>query len=247
MIVSLMVAIGACGPMAATPVETGFLNRTLATPTGLMPYMVYVPRDYDADKKWPVILFLHGAGERGTDGLRQSEVGLGSAIRKHASWFPCIAVMPQCPNETWWNEPLLEQASQCLDRILAEFSCDKDRVYLTGLSMGGYGTWKLGAMYPDKFAALIVVCGKKWPGVADKLTKLPIWAFHGDADPVVPVTDSRELVAEIKAAGSNSIKLTEYPKVQHNSWDATYNNDTVIKWLLAQKRGQSPTTQPGLF
>lgn len=218
------------------PIETGFLNRTYTKDSYTMPYVVYVPRDYTPTKQWPVILFLHGAGERGNDGIRQTQVGIGTAIRSYPDRFPCIVVMPQCPADRWWGGDDLDAAYQCLQQTIKEFSCDPQRVYLTGLSMGGFGSWSLIARYPDAFAAVVPICGRGNVADAEKLKNIPMWVFHGEADTLVPPTFSREMVEALKKAGSTVVKYTELPGVGHNSWDPAYSSAEVIKWLLEQKR-----------
>lgn len=223
-------------PAAAAPGPTGFLNRTVEAAGKSIPYVLYVPRDYTPDKKWPVILFLHGSGERGTDGLKQSQVGLGGAVRLHPERYPALVVMPQCaPNERWSGD-MAALALKAVDQIMAEYSCDPSRQYLTGLSMGGYGSWLIAAQHPTRFAAVVPVCGGGSPDDASKLKDTPIWAFHGDADKAVPVARSRQMVEAIKAAGGTLIKYTEYPGVEHNSWDAAYSDKAMAEWLFQQKR-----------
>lgn len=231
--VLLLAAVTAQGDR---PIETGFLNRTYTREGFTMPYVVYMPRDYEPSRKYPVILFLHGAGERGHDGLRQTQVGIGAAIRSSPERFPCIVVMPQCPADKWWRGEELEAAYQCLQQTMKEFSCDPQRVYLTGLSMGGFGSWELAAKYPDTFAAVIPICGRGNPADAEKLKTMPIWVFHGEADSVVPPSFSREMVEALKKAGSTLVRYTELPGTGHNSWDAAYNSAAVIRWLLEQRR-----------
>lgn len=216
---------------------TGFLNRTVAVDGTTYRYVVYVPRDYDASRAWPVVLFLHGAGERGDDGLKQSQVGIGSAIRVHPERFPAIVVQPQCPTGERWAGKPAEAALKALDAEMKEYHCDPDRQYLTGLSMGGFGSWLLASQYPDRWAAVVPICGGGSPSeMAPKLTKLPIWVFHGGADPTVPTQRSRDMVEAVKAAGSTTIQYTELPGVGHNSWDAAYANADLAKWLFEQKR-----------
>ncbi|MCS7310065.1 MAG: alpha/beta hydrolase-fold protein [Armatimonadetes bacterium] len=217
-------------------VETGFLNRTYVQGNLSMPYVVYVPRDYTPSKQYPVILFLHGAGERGNDGLRQTQVGIGTAIRTYPERFPCLVVMPQCPADRWWRGEELEAAYQCLQQTMREFSCDPKRVYLTGLSMGGFGSWELLAKYPDTFAAAIPICGRGNPADAEKLKNIPLWVFHGEADTLVPPTFSREMVEALRKAGATQVKYTELPGIGHNSWDPAYSSAEVIRWLLEQKK-----------
>lgn len=232
----MMLLLATATTQADKPLETGFLNRTYAGDNVTMPYVVYVPRDYTPTNRYPIILFLHGAGERGSDGLRQTQVGIGSAIRSYPERFPCIVVMPQCPADKWWNGEVLEAAYRCLQQTMKEFSCDHRRVYLTGLSMGGFGSWELAARYPHTFAAVVPICGRGNPADAEKLKNVPIWVFHGDADNVVPPSFSREMVEALKKAGSTMVKYTELPGIGHNSWDPAYSSAQVIQWLLEQKK-----------
>ena len=226
-------------PAFAADTPTGFLNKTLSLDGTEHRYVVYVPRDYTADRKWPVILFLHGAGERGDDGLKQADVGIGRAVRFHSERYPAVVVMPQCATGDRWSGRMAEMALKTLDRTMEEYSIDPDRQYLTGLSMGGYGSWLIASQHPTRFAAVVPICGGGNPAeMASKLTAIPIWNFHGDDDRAVPVTRSREMVEAIKAAGGTKIRYTEYPNVGHNSWDAAYATKEMTDWLFAQKRGE---------
>ncbi len=242
-------------PATAQHVETGFLDRTVTVTGQAYRYQVYVPTDYATKAKWPVILFLHGAGERGTDGLRQTTVGLGPAIRQEPKRYPAIVVFPQLPLDSQWVGAPAEMALAALNQTLAEFHADRDRVYLTGLSMGGHGTWYLAYRHPELFAAIVPICG--WipdapgfpgsvpvvprdsgppvPALARRLAKKPIWIFHGEMDAVVPVSGSREPAAALQAL-SGEAKYTEYLGLNHNSWDATYGSDEFARWLFAQQR-----------
>jgi predicted peptidase len=251
-------------PALARERETGFLNRSVMVGGTVYRYQVYVPADWSKDKKWPVILFLHGAGERGDDGLMQTDVGIGTAIRRYRERFPSIVVLPQCRKNAWWTEPGMEaQALKALEQTLKEFNGDPQRVYLTGLSMGGYGTWSLAAKYPGKFAALVAICGgirapasvratgaapaepagDPYAAAAQKIGRTPVWVFHGEADPVVPVTESRKMVEALKAAGGN-VRYSEYPEVKHNSWDKAYAEPELLPWLLAQRLREADRPAP---
>ena len=148
-----------CSTALAGGRETGFLNRVVTRDGNRYAYQVYVPATYRGDTKWPVILFLHGAGERGEDGLLQTDVGIGPSIRNHADRFPCIVVMPQCRPKAIWADAMTDMAVDALDRAIKEFNGDSRRVSVVGLSMGGFGTWYLAAKYPTKFAALVPICG----------------------------------------------------------------------------------------
>lgn len=209
---------------------------------GELNYLLYLPPDYSkaGDKKWPLMLFLHGAGERGTNVQRAAIHGPMSLVKQGTN-FPFIIVTPQCPaGELWDNEPLL----QLIERITEKYSTDTNRIYLTGLSMGGYGTWKLGLSHPDKFAAIAPICGGASMidvilGTWDKkkeLEKLAIWAFHGAKDDVVPLIESERVVNSLKRAGVKNIKLTVYPEARHDSWKEVYADPKFYEWLLKQSR-----------
>lgn len=236
--------------------ETGFLNRTIVVGGEHYRYQVYVPRDFDPKRKWPVILFLHGVGERGDDGLLQTDLGIAHAIRADASRFPFVIVMPQCRKDRRWiNADMQSQALAALENAIREFHGDRERVYLTGLSMGGYGTWDFAAKYPAKFAAYVPICGGIYgpqkvpeahvslvgnPGVADpyaetagRIGVTPVWIFHGDADNTVPVEESRKMAAALRAVNAN-VRYTEYPGIGHNAWDKAYAEPELVPWLLAQ-------------
>ena len=241
---------------------TGFLDRVVTVGSETYRYQVYVPADYSADRLWPVILFLHGAGERGADGLLQTDVGIGTAIRKHSARFPAIVVLPQARSDHRWDDAMQAQAVAALEAATMEFHGDRDRTYLTGLSMGGRGAWILAGKAPERFAALVVIAGpvtyipETWTtieketafregdflrsadpygAVAAKVKSLPIRLFHGSADMAVPVTESRQMAAALQRLGTD-VKYTEYEGLPHNSWDRAYAELDLIPWLLAQRR-----------
>jgi predicted peptidase len=219
-----------------TTVETGFLNGTAEINGRKMPYVVYVPRNYTPDAQWPVILFLHGSGEIGSDGLRQVTSGIGPHVLWNSRRFPCLVVMPQTTSS--WTGVNIDLALQAADDVSLKYHGDPDRLYLTGLSLGGNGAWNLAYRHPERFAAIVPISGWGSPAtMAPKLKSLPIWVFHGDHDSVVPVKSAREMVAAIQAAGNTNIMYTEYPGADHNVWDRTYDSSKVITWLLSQKRG----------
>jgi len=236
--------------------ETGFLNRTVKIQTETYRYQVYVPYDWNKKQKLPVILFLHGAGERGEDGLTQTEVGIGSAIRRHLDRFPAIVVFPQCRRSSWWTDgKMQEQALMALNQTIKEFNGDHERVYLTGLSMGGYGTWSIASKFPARFAVFVPICGgirppsrapapqetkPEEPGLdpyletAKKIGQTPVWIFHGADDKIVPPEESRKMHDALKSAGGN-VRYTEYEKVGHNSWDKAYAEQEMLTWMFAQR------------
>jgi predicted peptidase len=215
-------------------IATGFINKTMDVKGVKRAYCVYVPREYTFGKPWPLILFLHGIGERGDDGLAQTEVGIGRAIRRHADRFPCLVVMPQCPDGVMWSGALEDIATALAD-ARKEYAVDPERIYLTGLSMGGFAAWQYGALHADVFAALIPICGGGNPKDAGALARLPIRAFHGADDTTVPPKKSREMVEAVKQANGD-IQYTEFPGVGHNAWDSAYDNAETIQWLLKQRK-----------
>lgn len=236
-------------------VETGFLDRNITVAGRSYHYQVYVPADYQSKPSWPAILFLHGAGERGDDGLLQTNVGLAPAIRKNPSRYPAIVVFPQVPRDSQWVGAPADMAVAALQQTMKEFKVDPKRLYLTGLSMGGHGTWYVAYRNPDLFAAVVPICG--WvrefgffkgsvpvvpgdsaavmPNLVQRLAKTPIWIFHGEVDQVVNVNGSREPAAALKAAGAD-VRYSELLGLDHNSWDAAYGSDEFVRWLFAQHR-----------
>jgi len=204
-------------------------------------YLLYLPKDYDvkSGKRWPLMLFLHGAGERGTN-VQDVAVHGPLKLAKQGREFPFIIVAPQCPNgQDWANEPLLN----LLEHTKKTYAVDTNRVYLTGLSMGGYATWRLGMLHPEKFAAIAPICGGCslldviLPGRGRvALKRLPVWAFHGAKDTAVPVEESARMVKLLKEFGAKEVKLTIYPDAGHDSWTETYNNPELYEWLLAHSR-----------
>jgi len=199
-------------------------------------YLLYVPRAYEprADKHWPLILFLHGAGERGHD----LEIIRKHGIPKIAAErdLPFLAISPQCPTNTWWPEHA-GTLIQLVDRTIASHLVDPTRVYLTGLSMGGFGTWHLAACYPERFAAIAPICGGGYwfhgfPERVADLRGVPVWAFHGAQDQTVPPQDTQELVETLRKAGGD-VRLTIYPDAAHDAWTRTYDNPALYEWFLS--------------
>lgn len=242
-------------PILPCPTASGFLNRTLTIGGETYAYQVYVPAGCP-EEAWPVVLFLHGAGERGTDGLRQTAVGIGPAIRWHADRFPAVVILPQArPEGSWANDEMEAFVMAALEDVLATLPTDPNRVLLTGLSMGGYGTWSLAARHPDRFAALGVICGgiaspARWPvplarpvpdgadpyaWYAERVKHLPIQVFHGDQDTAIPVEESRRMVEALRAAGAD-VTYTELAGVGHNAWDPAFGSVDFLHWLWAQRR-----------
>jgi predicted peptidase len=216
---------------------TGFVDKMFKNADDTKsPYVVFVPKSYDGTTEFPVILFLHGSGETKGGTNKPVNVGIGSAIKKREKDFPFITVIPQSEKRTWQaNSEDGKRALAILDEVMKEYKIDPKRQYLTGLSMGGFGTWSIATAMPDRFAAIVPICGRGDPKQAEKLKDLPCWAFHGDADTAVNVSGSRDMIEAIKKAGGMP-KYTEFPKVGHNSWDMAYATDDLYKWLLEQKK-----------
>jgi predicted peptidase len=198
-------------------------------------YLLFLPEDYGKEEKtWPLMLFLHGAGERGNDLQLVKKHGPPKIAEKQKD-FPFIVVSPQCPKDQWWDEDI-DVLMHLLDDIVAKYDVDQERIYLTGLSMGGYGTWALASRYPDRFAAIAPVCGGGTLPMAFGLTEIPVWAFHGAKDKVVPVEESEQMVELVNRRRGNA-KLTIYPEAGHDSWTETYDNQEFYDWLLGHRKG----------
>lgn len=207
-------------------------------------YLLFLPKGYDAKStnRWPLILFLHGAGERGADVKKVAVHGPPKIVASRPD-FPFILVSPQCPEgQSWSRDALLA----LLDDFISQHAVDTNRVYLTGLSMGGYGTWSLGLSHPDRFAAIAPICGggeriSVLLGSREKagaLRSLGVWAFHGAKDPVVPIEESKRMVDALKAVGVKDIQFTVYPEALHDSWTETYDNPKLYDWFLQHQRGK---------
>jgi predicted peptidase len=218
-------------------------------------YLLFVPKDYKpTGEKFPLLLFLHGAGESSNDDLNRVKIHGPAKIVDNRPDFPFIVVSPQCP-PTPGYDPLHPPASispevkeklthawkpdeliQLVDHVTAKLNVDPDRIYVTGLSMGGYGTWRLAAAYPERFAAAVPICGGGDPAaLAKPLSKVPIWAFHGAKDTTVLPKESQAIVDAVRQEHGD-IEYTVYPEANHDSWTETYNNPKVYDWLLAHHR-----------
>jgi predicted peptidase len=212
--------------------KTGFLDKIHKGADGDVKYIVFVPKGYTGAKEFPVILFLHGAGESGTDGKKQAAVGLAKAIRDKKGDFPFITIFPQSQKGGWKAESAEgKRAVAILEEVQKNYETDKKRVYLTGLSMGGSGTWSLAAAYPERWAAIAPICGGGDPKNAEKIKDLPCWSFCGDKDNAKLVENNRAMNKALKAAGS-SARHEEYPGVGHNSWDRAYATAELYTWFL---------------
>ena len=247
-------------PMEPPQVEHGFLLRSVELGGSEHPFSVWVPPGYTGESPWPAILFLHGAGERGDEGLMSTQVGLGYAIRRAPERWPAIVVFPQSPRERQWAGDAERIALAALAQVEKEFRIDPDRVYLTGLSMGGAGTWSIANQYPEKFAAVAPICGwivpmegrpeyqrdlrvskidpeAPYESVARRLRDVPIWIWHGSEDRSVPVEESRRMAAALASAGAREARYDELEGVGHNSWDAAYLESGLAEWMMKQGLG----------
>jgi predicted esterase len=233
--------------------ETGFLNRTVEVGGVTYRFEVYLPEQFRRDdrKSWPVILFLHGRGERGSEGMWQTQIGLPQAVRDHPERWPFVIVMPQCPLPLYWTDAqMLSMAMAALDQETSEFHLDRERTYLSGLSMGGYGAWELARLYPRRWAAIAIASGgvfwsyepERWQRQATlpaeyarALGRTPVWLFHGSDDNIVSSRQSELMFGAFKASGGH-VRLWVYLGLKHDSWTRAYNEPELPRWLLEHHR-----------
>jgi predicted peptidase len=203
-------------------------------------YLLHLPRDYGADpeERWPTILFLHGAGERGEDLKLVKKHGIPKIVEGQKD-FPFIALSPQCPADSaWWAQ--VDALDALLEETVSTYAVDRDRLYLTGLSLGGYGAWHLATVYPDRFAAVAPICGGGvwffgFPEKVCRLRDVPVWAFHGAKDQAVPLEESEKMVDALRDCGGD-VRFTVYPEADHDSWTETYENPELYTWFLEHRR-----------
>lgn len=250
-----------CSSVSFVPDRShGFEHHAVTTQRGPHRFFVYHPPGHDPlSEKLPVILYLHGGGERGTDGLLATQVGMGPVVQGTLGYFPFIVVFPQCDPSGFWALPAMaERAIEALEIALREYNGDPERVYVTGNSMGGFGTYYLAARYPGRFAALAPICGgikpppwikvpkearlidfdrDPYPQMAQKLAQTPTWIFHGKRDPLVPVAMSRKMAAALRQAGG-IVRYTEWPSTGHAAEEPTYAQPALFEWFLKQRLGQ---------
>jgi predicted peptidase len=194
-------------------------------------YWRYVPREYgNSNEKWPLLIFLHGKGET-AEVERVKRHGPPKLIAAGQE-LPFVVISPQCPEDHWWDPQTL---IPLIDTVCATHAIDEERIYLTGLSMGGFGTWTLALTYPNRFAAIAPICGGGSPYVVDRIAHIPAWVFHGARDPVVPLYESERMVEALRRAGGD-VKFTVYPEAEHDSWTETYANPELYEWFLGHRR-----------
>jgi pimeloyl-ACP methyl ester carboxylesterase len=256
--------------LALPPQETGFLNRTVEVRGVSYKFQIYLPEEFrrpsdsiaedgksglkkpelNASKPWPIILFLHGRGERGSEGMWQTQIGLPQQIRDHPERWPFIVVMPQCPLRHFWTDPeMLQMAMASLDQEVREFHADADRTYLIGLSLGGYGAWELAKDYPHRWAAIaLAATGIFWSYAPDRwrdaatlpaeyarrIGRVPIWMFHGAEDTTV-IPRQSELMYEAFKSDGGHIRFWEYQGLHHDCWTRAFNEPELPRWLLTHR------------
>ncbi|RDZ29398.1 prolyl oligopeptidase family serine peptidase [Lysobacter silvisoli] len=245
----------ACTHTPASRQHGAFVARSLSVDGREYRYQVFVPSRAAGGAHPPVVLFLHGSGERGDDNQRQVAVGLGPWIGRHVDEFPAIAVFPQSPADRSWTDSTARMALAALDAAIGEFGGDPERVALTGLSRGGYGVYELAMMQPDRFAALVPICGGitapeqiadlyvhevataevPFAIAAQRLQRIPVWIFHGALDEAVPVQQSRLMAQALRQAGGD-VRYTEFAEAGHNAWDPAYATAELWPWLWRQRR-----------
>lgn len=242
---TLTLSLLAAGLAGVSPAAADFTIREVIVDGFAHRIALRVPDGYDPARAWPLVVFLHGSGECGSDGEKQTRAGLGPALAAHPDRWPCLVLMPQKPVEVeeWEEREALVLAA--IADVQSAYRIDPDRVALTGMSQGGHGVWMIGARHPDLFSCLAPVCGYgRARTVASRVARLPVWAFHGLRDDVVDPEETRGIVAAIRhekrkrGLDARTMRLTLYPEANHNSWDAAYGEPELPGWLLGQARSR---------
>jgi predicted peptidase len=235
-VVTMLVAVVALSTATRASDLTSMTFKKRLSKEVELDYLLHLPQGYAENKelRWPLILFLHGAGERGSDLSIVAKHGPPKLVAAGKD-IPAIVISPQCPANQWWTD-YLDGLLALLDETEKKYRVDRDRVYVTGLSMGGFGTWALLGRDGGRFAAAIPICGGGSRMGLQRAINVPIWAFHGDADELVPVEETTRLTDVLTARGAKNVKVTIYPGVKHDSWTQTYDDPAVWEWLFAQKR-----------
>ncbi len=213
--------------------NTPFVFTSKGKPTVRFNYLVALPENFSKEQSLPLVVFLHGAGERGDNVELIKKHGLAKTYEKHIP-RGFIVLSPQCPENRVWNN-VVEELMELIEFVVTEYNADRSRISVTGLSMGGFGTWEMGMTYPDYFSAMAPICGGGMEWRAGLLKDIPIKAFHGVLDEVVPVKRSIEMVKAVNRAGGKAT-ITLYGKLSHNSWDTAYTGSELVDWLISQKK-----------
>ena len=231
----LALALAASPAAARTKAPPVVEGQTPQQPvaSGNYPYQLFVPKGYltDKAKQYPLLIFLHGSGERGDD-VAKVKVHGPPKIADRDPGFPFLTVSPLLGADQDWD---IEKLDQLLDHVAKTYRVDRTRIYLTGLSRGGHASWRWAIAEPKRFAAVAAIAGRGNPGEACRLMDLPIWAFHGDRDDVVTPEGSFNMARAIRACGGRKVRLTIYPDLGHNAWDPAYDDPALYAWLLEQK------------
>jgi len=218
-----------------------------------LPYRLFLPENYSSEIEYPLLLSFHGAGEKGDDNFQQLEPWVAAWINDNIqAKNPCIILMPQCPQNRQWVDVPFQKGSYSIsevpmtkpmklvkkifDKIMNEYSVDENRVYVMGVSMGGYATWNFILNYPDIPAAAVPICGAGDPSLANRIKSLPIWAFHGDRDEVVPISGTTDMTNQLKKLGNNNVRVTIYENVGHESYDMAWKDLDLIRWVFKQNK-----------
>jgi predicted peptidase len=229
-------------PASAEGQTSGLQTRTVRMGNESYSYQLYVPAKLQGQGKPPVIVFLHGIGQRGEGGFLPSTGTAATFARGYLEQVPAIIVLPQCRRDRFWSDPEMERMVMAsLEQTVKEFEADTRRLYLTGVSMGGFGVWNIAANNPARFAALVAICGgsslrngDRFAPLAQGVGKTPAWVFHGEDDRIVPVSESRGMVEALKAVKGNRVRYNEYKGVGHNVWLNVLREGDLMPWILAQ-------------
>jgi len=231
------------GTSAPADAQSGLFTRAVTVGGHTYTYQVYVPSSLRGQKNVPVILFLHGIGQRGEGGFVPAKGAAGVFARQYLDRVPAVVLLPQCANGRYWHDPEMERMVMAeIEQTAGEFGADAKRLYLTGVSMGGYGAWHMAAAHPEKFAAVVSICGGSPLKAGDRFTPIarrvggtPVWVFHGSDDAVVPVSESRQMVEALKSVEGNRVRYSEYKGVGHSVWLNALGERELLPWLLAQR------------
>jgi predicted peptidase len=258
---SIGLVLAAFSAFPAPAAQTGLVQRSVNANGRTYPVEIFVPPGWNTNKKWPVILFLHGTGHRLNLGEGGTAPGIGQLFIGYQNQKEAIVVFPRCYVDEYWTQPRIAAvALQALAEAAREFHGDPQRTYLVGLSMGGFGTWYIASQNPGKFAALVVVCGgirtpktvpipavsaehNPYQATARKLRSVPVWIFHGGKDDVIPVTESRAMARSLRALGG-SVRYTEYPGVGHDAWGKAFSEPKFFSWLFSHKLKAEKKSRP---